>query len=67
MIDETIVNNLTSPLLLPTMFFMMQNVGSPLRNCSIKLWNLGLEYGNKTDLQQSQIWKIICWKQNNVK
>jgi accessory gene regulator protein AgrB len=39
MIDETIVYNLMSPLILPIMFFMMQNVRAPLWNYLAKLWN----------------------------
>jgi hypothetical protein len=40
MVNEAIINSLTSPLLLHVIFFMMQNVKAPLRNCSAKLWNL---------------------------
>jgi hypothetical protein len=49
-INETIINNLTSPLLLAIIFFMMQNVGVPLWNCLTKEVKFGLEYGNKPHL-----------------
>jgi hypothetical protein len=37
--DEVMVNRRTSPLLLQAIFFTMQNVGIPLRNCYAKSWN----------------------------
>jgi hypothetical protein len=39
MMDEAMVSKRTLPLLLQAIFFMMQNVGIPFRNCSSKSWN----------------------------
>jgi hypothetical protein len=39
MMDEVMVRKCKSPLLLQVVFFTMQNVGIPFRNCSTKLWN----------------------------
>ncbi len=40
MMDEAMVSKCTSPLLLQSIFFMMQNVGIPFQNCFTKTCNL---------------------------
>jgi hypothetical protein len=55
MIYEAIVNTFMSPLLLTTLFFTITKCAGSFVELFNQVMKLGLEYGNKTHLQQSQM------------